>query len=520
MANLDDILTVQKNAVVALNNISQNLSNLSGTGNGATGPTGPTGPVGPTGPSTGVSGPTGPTGAVGPTGPAGGGVGATGPTGYAYTGNGSVTPSFQGFVQSGSGAVTRTWQSKASDIFSVKDFGAVGDGSTSDTAAIQAAINACGAAGGGTVYFPAGTYALSSGISWTYDNINLRGVGSGKSGSTTLKITFSTGNVISIGSTGSNPNNNSVRGFGVLTTVNRSSGATFLITNAFEFVMEDMRFDNYTAQQYECIKVEGTISYINTFRDINILGGASAGGGAYRAICIGENSTGVGPQNIYILDTNVAAVNGLVLFAVGGLVLTNFSTLLCATGLVTYPGSGQEVRGAFIDYLEVNASTGNGANFYTNGGYVTEFQIVNSDFSFNGTTTSNYGLHINGTVTGISLSNCGAVLNTGAGILIQNGSYITIDSPFVSKNSTASRGVKPGIEIGANVSYFNIVGGQSASGLNGLTSFANNQSYGILVNSGSSDYYNIIGVLVTTNVSGGVSDGGSGTHKNIQYNLS
>lgn len=43
-----------------------------------------------------------------------------------------------------------------------QDFGAVGDGITDDTAAIQAAIDACEAAGGGTVFFPPGTYLVNT----------------------------------------------------------------------------------------------------------------------------------------------------------------------------------------------------------------------------------------------------------------------------------------------------------------------------------------------------------------------
>jgi hypothetical protein len=47
-----------------------------------------------------------------------------------------------------------------SPLLNVKDYGAKGDGVSDDYAAIQAAIAACGTAGG-TIYFPAGTYYLN-----------------------------------------------------------------------------------------------------------------------------------------------------------------------------------------------------------------------------------------------------------------------------------------------------------------------------------------------------------------------
>lgn len=60
-----------------------------------------------------------------------------------------------GHIASGAGAVARTVQAKLRDFISVKDFGAVGDGTTDDTAAIQAALDYI-TTNGGTLIFPAG----------------------------------------------------------------------------------------------------------------------------------------------------------------------------------------------------------------------------------------------------------------------------------------------------------------------------------------------------------------------------
>src|SRR5215467_12844136 len=46
----------------------------------------------------------------------------------------------------------------AGAIFDVRTYGAVGDGKTVDSPAINKAIEAAAAAGGGTVFFPAGTW--------------------------------------------------------------------------------------------------------------------------------------------------------------------------------------------------------------------------------------------------------------------------------------------------------------------------------------------------------------------------
>lgn len=69
-----------------------------------------------------------------------------------------------GYTPSGTGAVATTVQNKLHEIISVKDFGAIGNNSADDTAAIQAAMNAIYTNGGGTLYIPKGIYRISANL--------------------------------------------------------------------------------------------------------------------------------------------------------------------------------------------------------------------------------------------------------------------------------------------------------------------------------------------------------------------
>jgi len=93
-------------------------------------------------------------------------------------GAGAVNASQVTYNPAGTGAVATNVQAKLRQTVSVKDYGAVGNGATNDTAAIQAAIT--DTAAGGALYFPPGVYlidSLDTGLiesTWFFDSATLK----------------------------------------------------------------------------------------------------------------------------------------------------------------------------------------------------------------------------------------------------------------------------------------------------------------------------------------------------------
>jgi hypothetical protein len=90
---------------------------------------------------------------------------------YRVTDIGTTDANSVTYLPAGTGAVQTTVQTKLRESVSVKDFGAVGDGVTNDTAAIQAAINASS-----VVVFPEGTYLVTT-VDISSKNLTLLGYG-------------------------------------------------------------------------------------------------------------------------------------------------------------------------------------------------------------------------------------------------------------------------------------------------------------------------------------------------------
>lgn len=121
------------------------------------------------------------------------------------------------YVQAGTGAVPRTVESRLREVVSVKDFGAVGDNTTSDQAAL---VNAFASANtsGAVLYFPAGTFVSTANIP-NFHNVKKEGPGVVRRGTDSFAVAAkaTTTNRVYVGTAGADTNDGITAALPVLT---------------------------------------------------------------------------------------------------------------------------------------------------------------------------------------------------------------------------------------------------------------------------------------------------------------
>ena len=177
---------------------------------------------------------------------------------WRYNGNAWLTvatSNIESVVATGS-TEPRSLSDRFADTVNVKDFGAVGDGVTDDTAAIQAAIDYAKSINGCTVFLPAGTFAVTSTLYLTdASGVKLVGQGGGFSAdstpeerpSTAIKYIGSSTSaaVIRINSLQSSPKkatSGGIKGIGIL--CNGLAGRGIYCTSINSYSFEDITIND------------------------------------------------------------------------------------------------------------------------------------------------------------------------------------------------------------------------------------------------------------------------------------
>jgi hypothetical protein len=176
-----------------------------------------------------------------------------------------------GQYQAPSGTTPRMFKSVLSSLqLTPQDFGALGDGLHDDTSAIQAALNALKAAGGGTLYFSPGTYKTSAAISLSSaTGISIKGTGGG---STIIKLTAATGDLFSFTSCGSLH----LSGF-LMSNSSSTTGNSITLTNCVNTFVE--RVSNNVNQFAIGLYSSGASSNVIQLLNCNLFGNGGSGRG-------------------------------------------------------------------------------------------------------------------------------------------------------------------------------------------------------------------------------------------------
>lgn len=384
------------------------------------------------------------------------------------------------FLQTGYGAVATTVKTKLKDVISVKDFGAKGDGSTDDTAAVQAALNL---GPYHAIYFPTGVYVVSS-LTCGPD-VTLYGDGLTNS---QLKLK------------------------------NAAVGAILSSTNALHLAIQDIGFDgNYTncPSGTQCVSISGAEVGGNGFWIDRC--------GFFNAKSIGFYQTGT--YSKARISECVAEGNRLdaIVFNASGSIVENNRCVLNGRFGILCQGNFAQILG--------NTCAGNG-QLVTGGagiGVVTgDFPIVsNNNCISNGTGAFfTHGIQFNGVSNGIMEGNFSQG-NNGSGLDMFQSAYTTCTGNQTLNNkvrgiendTTSTYSVIDGNVVNGNeeigISVFNTIGsvvsnnivignGTLGTATNPLTAVAN-QPYGIaLWGAGSyGNYTMILGNNISQNVGSG-----------------
>lgn len=395
-------------------------------------------------------------------------------------------------------------------LFDVKAYGATGNGTTDDTAAIKSAVVDAVAAGGGVVYLPSGVYKVSSQIAVT--TLGITFLGDGQSASVvSVASTFASGDVFYFdGSAAADPHGlglpvsqgGGVRGLSIVSSPARTAGAAIHFYNAHNVTAEDVDLSG----QYVGIQVDGnqSVQFINRGYYTN-----TANGGTGIWVNGTTNDTyisGIVMDNDPAKTSNIAAA-GLRITATGAVWADNCDFIHAQNNLLIDTPAGSVITWCFFANCAFDTAYSRSMLILpASGASVRGLSFVNC---WSSSAQAYDGCYIGGPVDGVEFIGHRFFNNKGNGLYVVGpATNIHVDSCVASGNLAGY-----GFIFGGSATNFTVRNSRSGP-YGGLPS----QVYGVGVQAGCNNYM-VVGNELSGNTSGPLQDLG-GTNKVIANNLS
>jgi hypothetical protein len=312
-------------------------------------------------------------------------------------------------------------------IFHVRDFGATGNGTTDDTAAIRAA---CAAATptGGIVLFPPGNYLVSATISLT-QAVSLEGCGPGAA--TLLCATGFAGDVVQIAQAYCN-----VTGLAFNTqnaTTRASTAGSFISTNAgfsgasHDCVVSDCSFINYNLG----VTIEGTNLFFlhncqfGTGRYAITSGRVYASGDVFVSHCWGQTASTTAPVAWVQLGgtVNGVAATGPTNCSLGGFAMHDCEWNGGANGMILDCTNNGPLGSSFVSHCFFDSNNNNNLYALAGASYSPSmWEFANCWFA---TARISSAIILNG-ADGFSFTNCSIVNGYQNGLFLLGGTKNTL----------------------------------------------------------------------------------------------